>query len=155
MNKKRGQDMLNRLVEKAQRLLPYIAFGGGCLNVLFWVLYFANVIVLSEESESLVKGYESAFPFADALLGVLLMLAGIGLLKKRYYGTFFLIAAASMAVYLGVLDITFYGRQGMYFPLTASTVFAMFVNVSCIGGGLLGLWFGWKFWSRAWKTEKI
>lgn len=138
--------MFYQLINHAQRFLPYIAFAGGCLNLLFWILYFANVIVLSEEGEALVRGYESAFPFADALLGILLLLAGIGLLKKKSFGTFFLVAAASMAVYLGILDITFYGHQGLYFPLTISSLFALFVNAACIGGGMLGLWFGWYFW---------
>jgi hypothetical protein len=54
-----------------------------------------------------------------------------------------------MVVYLGILDITFYSRQGLYFPLTASTMFELLINFVCITGGLLASWFGWRLWRVA------
>ncbi|MDZ7305373.1 MAG: hypothetical protein ONB44_24900 [candidate division KSB1 bacterium] len=103
--------MLHRLTTHTQRLLPYLALGGGALNVLFWILYFAKVIAPSEADEHVVRAFESAFPLADALMGIMLFFAGIGLLKKSPSGTFFLVAAAAMAIYLGILDVTFYSRK--------------------------------------------
>lgn len=129
-----------------QRLLPYLALGGGALDVLFWIFYFAKVIVPSEADEALVRGFESAFPFADGLMGIMLVCAGIGLLKKKPSGTFFIVAAAAMAVYLGLLDVTFYSRQGLYLPLTFASLCAILINASCIAGGAVGLWLGWKIW---------
>lgn len=131
-----------------QRLFPYLVLGGGALDVLFWILYSARVIAPSETDATLVKAFESAFPIADGLMGLMLFGAGLGLLKQKPSGTFFLVAAAAMAIYLGILDVTFYAQQGLYLPLTLSTLFLLGVNGCCICGGTIGLWFGWKHWRK-------
>ncbi len=66
-----------KFLDLTRRILAYVTFGGGVLNILFWTLYFTNIITLSEENRSLVDRFESAFPLADAVLGVLLLFAGI------------------------------------------------------------------------------
>jgi hypothetical protein len=138
--------MTRRFMKFAELILPYVSFASGALNVLFWGLYFSGLIVISKAETGLVTDFESAFPVADGVLGVALLIAGAGLLKRKPYGGFFLIAAAGMAIYLGLLDVTFYGRHGMYLPLTMSTVFSLFINAFCIGGGVFGLCLGWRFW---------
>mgnify|MGYP001595806723 FL=1 len=140
--------MSRRLIKYAELILPYLSFAGGALNVLFWILYFSGLVVVSESENGLVSEFESAFPLADAVLGIALLVAGAGLLKRKPYGGFFLVTAAAMAVYLGILDVTFYGRHGMYFPLTMSTLFSLFINAFCIAGGVFGLCLGWRFWRQ-------
>jgi hypothetical protein len=130
----------------AARFVPGLVFSGGFMLLLFWMLYYCGVITPGEEDKTMASAYESAFPLADSLLGLALMIAGIGLIKRRFFGTFFLVAAGAMTLYLGILDLTFYVQQGLYFPLTSSNLFLLFVNVFCMLGGSIGLWFGWKFW---------
>jgi hypothetical protein len=138
--------MSYRFLDVVRRFLAYGMFGGGILIVLFWTLYYADIITLNDENRSLVDRFESAFLLADFILGILLFLAGVGLLKKKPFGTFALVAASSMVVYLGILDVTFYTRQGLYFPITSSTMFELMINCVCIAGGILTLWFGWRLW---------
>lgn len=130
----------------AARFVSGLVFTGGALLLLFWVLYLCGVITPGEEDQTMASAFESAFPLADSLLGLSLMITGIGLIKRRSFGTFFLVTAGAMTLYLGILDVTFYVQQGLYFPLTFSNLFLLCVNVFCILGGGIGLWFGWKFW---------
>jgi len=119
--------------------------GAGAL-VAFWVLYFGGVI--DSGSDELTREFESAFPLADAALVIMLVAAGVSLLRGRTAGTFCLVAAAAASLYLGILDATFYGRQGHYFPLTGAGLFELAVNLLCIGGGAWGLRRGWTQWRR-------
>jgi hypothetical protein len=132
--------------------LAYLAFAGVVLDVIFWSLYFTNIITLSEAGDIVTDGFESAFLVADCVLGISLSAAGIGLSRNQAFGDLFLIIASSMALYLGILDVTFYARQGFYSPLSFSKAFEILINLTCIGGGILGLLLGsmlsWKSYER-------
>jgi hypothetical protein len=51
-----------------------------------------------------------------------------------------------MSLYLALLDLTFYSRQGLY-TADAGSVLELIVNGLCLGGGLLGLRCGWTLWT--------
>ena len=54
------------------------------------------------------------------------------------------VSGAAMALYLGILDLTFYSRQGMYAPLRSEGAVELAINSLCIVGGLIALAFSWK-----------
>lgn len=128
-----------------RRRMGWLALAGAVLVFLFWALYFANVVELGQE-EALVRAFESAFPIADAVFCVALFAAGYCLLKGKRPGAFFLVIAGSMSVYLGLLDLTFYGARGTYYPIHPEGLFQLSLALICIGAGALALWFGWRFW---------
>jgi hypothetical protein len=128
---------------RTHRGVAAIAFVGSGLLILFWVLYFSGVLAFADE-EPVMSEFEAAFPVADAALAVILLVAGIGLWQGRRYGRFCLTAGASMTLYLGILDFTFYSRQGLYAPLTSDGATELIVNLICIAGGIVGLVFGWR-----------
>jgi hypothetical protein len=82
--------------------------------------------------------------FAAALIAT-----GVLLVKRHASAPFFLVIAASMSLYLGMLDVTFYTRHGLYTPLTADAASEIVINVLCIVGGLVGLNAGWRLWRAA------
>jgi hypothetical protein len=127
---------------RRHRLLARIAFTGSGLLVLFWSLFFAGVLGVDETDAVLVE-FEAAFLYADAVLAAILVAAGIGLRRGRRYGRFCLTAGAAMALYLGILDFTFYSRQGLYAPLGPEGAVELLVNLLCAGGGLVALRFSW------------
>jgi hypothetical protein len=130
---------------QTRRILGWVTLAGGLLTALFWLLYLSNAADLGQH-HPLFHEFELAFPVADGVLAVLLFAASYCLLTGRPSGPFCLVAAASMSLYLGILDLTFYGRQGLYFPLTGSGLIALAINALCIGGGTLGLRLGWQLW---------
>jgi NAD(P)-dependent dehydrogenase (short-subunit alcohol dehydrogenase family) len=117
---------------------------GGVFVLLFWALYFTGAAELGQEHQ-IVAEFESAFPIADAFFCVMLFAASYCLLKGKAPGAFLLVAAGSVSLYLGILDATFYARQGHYSPITATALVELAVNAFCVGGGALALWFGWTF----------
>lgn len=122
-----------------RHILAYLMFAGALLDFAFWVAYFGWTGSSVEMHRQAISVYESAFPYADILIGFILMVGGIGLIRCKHYGKLCLLIASSMAVYLGIIDITFYIRQGLYLPLSISSIFELFINAACVLGGTAGL----------------
>jgi cytochrome c oxidase assembly factor CtaG len=120
--------------------------GGTCIAA-FWAMYFTSSAALGH-GDPAVHAFEEAFLVADGVFAAVLVTAGVALLRRRPSGTFLLVAAAAMSLYLALLDLTFYTRQGLYAPLSASALTELAVNALCLGGGVLGLRCGWLLWAR-------
>jgi hypothetical protein len=133
---------------KLERRLSVATLLGGLLVAAYWTVYFTNAVPVGQE-HPMARAFEAAFPVADALLGILLFAASRALYAGRRTGPFFLVAAAATCLYLGCLDLTFYARIGMYWPLSAAGAAELFVNTCCIGGGAAALRLGWRLWSAA------
>jgi hypothetical protein len=127
------------------RALGWVLLGGGALMILFWSLYVSGAVDLGQH-DPVVASFESAFVLADTVLGVLLLLAGWKLLRRRPSGPFLMIVAAAMSLYLGLLDLAFYAGIGLYGSLTGAAVFELSLNVICIAGGTWCLRAGWRAW---------
>ena len=132
---------------RPHRGVALLAFAGCGLLVLFWTFYFSGLLEFGTDDPVMTE-FEAAFPFADAMLAATLLLAGIGLWSGRRLGRFGMTAGSAMALYLGILDLTFYARQGMYTPLNSEGAVELAVNLVCVVGGLVGLAFCWKLERR-------
>lgn len=129
----------------ARRLMGWAALAGGALMLVFWLLYFTDGLSFGQD-DRLLSAFESAFPIVDAVLAIVLGTAGVCLLRGKPAGAFCLVVAGAMSLYLGILDMTFYARQGFLYPLGDEGSIALALSSLCIGGGVVGLRFGWKFW---------
>jgi hypothetical protein len=143
VKKNRRPTMLNDITNRKRiiKTMAFLAFAAGAVDILFWALYLSGSISFGP-ADSVAAHFESAFLFADAVLAVILFISGIGLLKRQSYGPICLIIAAGMALYLGILDVTFYLGHGLYLPLNASSLFEIFINAVCLLGGAAGLIIG-------------
>jgi hypothetical protein len=144
--------MFLRIDDKARRGLAAVAFTGAAFFALFWALYFAGVIAPSDPNDPIAR-FEAAFPIADALLTATLLVAGVGLMRRRFYGLFCMVGGAGMTLYLGLLDLTFYAGSGAYSPPVGDGWVELAVNVLCLGGGAAGLWFCWNAWRKSWERD--
>ena len=131
-------------IEK-QPVLAGVTLASGVLVVLFWAFYFTETATLGQ-GHPVKRIFEAAFPAADAVLAAALVATGVLLLLRRASAVFTLVIAASMSLYLGVLDATFYLRHGFYTPLTSDALTEIAINLLCVGGGILGLRLGWRLW---------
>ena len=59
-----------------------------------------------------------------------------------------------MTLYLGLLDATFYGRAGAFYPLTTNGAVELAIVLACIGGGLYGLRAAWMIWQASLITAR-
>jgi hypothetical protein len=126
--------------------LPFLLICGAMLNFTFWILYYLDVIELTDIEDKLVSSFESAFPAADFVMSIFLILSGIYIIRKRNTGGFFLTIAASMLIYLALLDITFYVSNGYYSKLSSAIILPVCINLLCLTGGTWGLYKSWRIW---------
>jgi len=114
--------------------------------ILFWTGFY--VFGWKDLPEPRLKdiylAFEGSFPPADALLTVFLICGGTGLQRKRASGWFFTLMAGAMLVFLGLLDVSFNSRQGIYLLGAAEAVLNISVNTICLAGGAFLIWSGWK-----------
>lgn len=127
-------------------VLAWTTLGAGTLVLLFWALYLSDAAALGQE-DPLRATFEGAFPLADVVFAGALLATGVLFLRRHEGAPFLLVVSAAMSVYLGVLDVTFYARHGLYAPLTADAATELAINALCIGGGIFGLRAGWHLWS--------
>ena len=139
--------MTTSTINRARNVAAVATLIGGACVLAFWIMYFSSNAALGH-GDPAVHAFEAAFLVADAVFAVVLLAAGVALLRRRPAGTFLLVAAAAMSLYLALLDLTFYSRQGLYSVFDGSALMELAVNGLCLGGGLLGLRWGWAFWSR-------
>jgi hypothetical protein len=136
---------------KARKAIPAIAVMELAVAIgilVFWVAFFSTDMVNIEDSrlKEIYIAFESAFPVADFYLATMLFIGGLGVLKKRFYGTVFSIMAGASLIFLGLLDVSFNTQQGIYFLGVEEAVMNVFINSLCIG-------FGFYLVSSVWKSR--
>lgn len=123
--------------------LGLIMLAGGALMTLFWSLYVTGAMDLGQ-GDPMIAAFEAAFILADSALGFFLCAAGWMLLRRDPRGPYLMVIAAAMSLYLGLLDLAFYARIGLYGSVTGAAAFEMTLNATCIVGGAVCLRHGWK-----------
>jgi hypothetical protein len=119
----------------------------------FWILFFSADIVRIEDQKSreIYLAFESAFPLADAFLFFALFVGGIGLLRKKFYGHLFSFLAGACLIFLGLLDISFNAQQGIYRLGAREATTNIFINLLCLGSGIILISAFWK--NNIWKQK--
>jgi hypothetical protein len=103
--------------------------------ILFWVAFF-TVGMAPDNAPSCYFAYEHSFPLPDGLLAVLLLFAGILLMKNSTAGRKLSLVAAGALIFLGVLDFSFNIQNGIYTASSLDLVMNAFINLWCTGFGL-------------------
>lgn len=129
--------------------LPYLLIAGAFLNLAFWCLYYSSVIELTDINDGFVSSFESAFPVADFIMSVFLILSAVCMLKKKRTGVFFMTISGAMLIYLAALDITFYLSNGYYSTISSAIIVSVCINVACLSGGAYALIKSWNIWKPA------
>ncbi|MBN1222610.1 MAG: hypothetical protein JXB23_05145 [Candidatus Aminicenantes bacterium] len=131
------------------RIIPAAAImqlGVACGIIAFWTAFFLTDMVNIQDShlKEIYLAFESAFPLADLYLTGILVFGGIGLLKRRYYGYLLSLMGGAMLIFLGILDVSFNVKQGIYRLGAEETVLNIGINVVCLGFGLFLVRIIWK-----------
>jgi hypothetical protein len=119
-----------------------VAFG----IIVFWIAFFTTDMVKIEDSqlEEVYMAFESAFPLADFYLSLMLIIGGIGLMKREFFGFLFSLMAGASLIFLGLLDISFNVQQGIYLLGVGEAVMNVVINSLCVGFGIFLVRSLWK-----------
>jgi hypothetical protein len=129
----------NRVIAGAEFLVASGIF-------LFWVVFFTQDVVTIKDSrlKEIYMAFESAFPFADFYLSLMLIIGGLGLLKNKLYGYFFSVVAGASLIFLGILDVSFNLQNGLYSIGIQEAVFNALINLACLCFGIYLLFAIWR-----------
>lgn len=121
--------------DERRKLMASLEIVTGVGLVLFWAAFF-TVGLAPENAPTCYFAYEHSFPLPDGLLAVLLLAAGILLMRNSPWGVKLSLAAGGALVFLGVLDFSFNIQNGVYLTSTIDLVLNAFINIWCVGFGL-------------------
>jgi hypothetical protein len=113
------------------------------LNLLYWVLFFTTGQVQSSQ-DAVYLGFESAFPAADAWLGMASVACAEGLRRRRAWAVFYGIAAGSAFIYLGLMDTLYNLEHGMYLHLSGEMLIEIGINIACFAFGPFLMRYVWR-----------
>ncbi len=113
------------------------------LDALYWILFFTTGQVQSAD-DPIYLGFESAFPAADAWLGVAAIVCAEGLRRRRPWAVLYGVAAGSAFIYLGLMDTLYNLEHGMYAHLSPEMAAEIAINVTCFTFGPLLMRYVWR-----------
>jgi len=121
-----------------------LAIAAGIIS--FWIAFFSTDLVSIDDPhlKEIYLAFESAFPVADIYLSILLIIGGIGLLKRMSFGFLFSLLGGASLIFLGLLDISFNTQHGIYLLGIGEAILNIFINLLCLGGGFFIIFTIWK-----------
>jgi len=128
---------------KAAALMEFV-FALGILS--FWISFFTTDLVDFDDPhlKEIYLAFESAFPVPDIYLSILLIIGGIGLLRKMFYGYLFSLLGGASLIFLGLLDVSFNAKHGIYLLGIGEAIMNGLINLLCLGGGIFLVVIIWK-----------
>lgn len=133
---------------RLERWMGWVTLVAAGVAALYWIVYLTDASALGV-NDDITRAFESAFPIADGVLAVLLLATSRCLFAGKREAAPMLIAGGAMAIYLGLLDFTFYAGRGLYQTPSAAAAIELAINVVCLAGGLTALRLGWLLWRSA------
>ncbi len=114
--------------------------------ISFWIAFFSVDLVSIDDPhlEEIYLAFESAFPVADISISIVLIIGGIGLLKKMPFGFLFSLLGGASLIFLGLLDVSFNTQHGIYLLGIGEAILNIFINSLCLGGGIFLIVTIWK-----------
>jgi hypothetical protein len=100
---------------RGRGLIAGVMIFAALLILAYWVIwFFVDRDLLASLHTDYYYRFENAFPLADAWLGLLLILATVGLMLRRPWGLLAGLLGGGAGIYLGCLDVLFDLENGVY-----------------------------------------
>lgn len=106
--------------------------------ISFWIVFFTSDLVQPDDPRlrEAYLAFESAFPVPDACLALVLIIGGVGLLRRKSYGRLFSLMGGASLVFLGLLDVSFNIQHGIYSLGLDEAVMNLSINLLSLGTGV-------------------
>jgi len=131
---------------KGGRFILGVLIFGVVATAAYWLVWFGvdRDILASAHTES-YYAFENSFPLADLWMGVTGLLASVALVRRRASALLWSIAAGSISIYLGLLDVLFDLENGIYHsPDTGGVVVEILINVLTLTMGVVVIVWAWR-----------
>lgn len=112
-------------------------------TLAYWIVFFISGDV-QVRNDAVYIAFEKSFPPADAWLALCALLGAIGLWRRRAWGFLFALLAASSAIFLGLMDVTFNLNESIYAIAGSETLIEILINLATILLGPVVIIYVWK-----------
>ncbi len=116
--------------------ISVLAILTGVGLLLFWVGFFTIGLAPAEPPPGYFE-YEHSFPLPDIILALVLIIAGILMLKENSTGKWLGLVCSGSLVFLGLLDFSFNIQNGVYALSTTELLLNGGINLWCVVFGLI------------------
>jgi len=97
-----------------RRRIVALCYFVSALIVLYWVAWFAHRSLVAASAGPVYTNFEQAFPLADALIVVWLLLGARALRRRSSLAVPCLLLGAGAGFYLGAMDVLFDLEHGIW-----------------------------------------
>lgn len=118
-----------------RRLIASLLIVTAAGLIFFWTAIFAAGLGL-DRPPACYSAYARAFPVADGLLAVLMLIAGIMMMKNHPLAHYLALTAAGVLTFHGLVDISFNLQNGVYASSALDLVLSALLNIWCVGFGV-------------------
>ena len=119
---------------------------GVLATLAYWVVWFGvdREILASAHTPS-YYAFENSFPVADAWMMLTGLLGAVALVRRRASALLWSLAAGSISIYLGLLDVLFDLENGIYRSGdTGGVIVEVVINVLTLAMGSVVLGWAWR-----------
>jgi len=118
-------------------------------TLLFWVAFFADLEgqragTLASRNDAWFA-WELSFPLADLWMAATAIVGAVGLWRMRPRGVLFGLVSGGAMVFLGLMDVLFFLKNGLYLPMTGEIAVELFIHVWTV---VFGLWAIATIWGQ-------
>lgn len=137
---------MNKPLSKKMKVAAVLELALAAGMISFWIAFFTSDLVQIEDPKLREDylAFESAFPVPDAYLAVVLIIGGVGLLRRKSYGRLFSLIGGASLVFLGLLDVSFNTQHGIYSLGLNEAIMNLSINLLCLGTGVFLILTIWK-----------
>lgn len=119
---------------------------GVVATLAYWAVWFGidRELLASSHTEG-YYAFENSFPLADLWMCLTGICASVALIRRRASALLWSIAAGSVSIYLGLLDVLFDLENGIYHsPDTGGVIVEVVINVLTLSMGAVVLGWAWR-----------
>lgn len=101
-------------LDRQRRRIAVLAFVVAGVIVAFWAAWYGHRSLVAADTTAEYIAFENAFPLADGWLALLLVLSGLGLLRRWAATPYLLVASAAAGLYLFGMDVLYDVEHGIW-----------------------------------------
>ncbi len=111
--------------------------------VAYWVAWFSHRSLVAASSGAVYTSFEQAFPLADGVIVVLLVLGARALARRSPFAVAYLMLGAGAGFYLGAMDVLFDLEHGIW-AKGANGVVELAINIVTVATALTFARWTWR-----------
>ena len=113
-----------------RRVIPAMLVVAILLDIIYWVLWFADRSAIASRHTRAYYDFENAFPLADLWLGIACVAALVTFVRRRPAALFWLLAAGAAGLYLGSMDLLYDLEHGIFADGSGGAIEAFIVALT-------------------------